>query len=131
MFLKPRAALLPLWAIVGLQLVPGSAQIRAQAQTPVIAPASRAAAGTRADPADPKAQVPPAVYVSPLRTYRGFAEAQVAPWRESNELVRQRGGWRAYAREAHEPDAAPASAASQPAAAAEPAASGHPGHEMK
>lgn len=126
MFLKPKAALLPLWAIAGLQLVLGAAQVRAQAQTPASASAPRAAASTRPDPADPKAQVPAALYLSPLRAYQGFAETPVAPWRETNERVRQRGGWRAYARE---PDAA--QAASQPAAAAKPAASGHSGHEMK
>ncbi len=52
---------------------------------------------TRADPADPKAAVPAARYVSPLSGYRGFAEQELAPWREANDLVRGLGGWRAYA----------------------------------
>ncbi|MDL2339531.1 MAG: hypothetical protein QFE16_16985 [Pseudomonadota bacterium] len=132
MFPKSKAATL-LWAIAGLQLVLVSAPNAAQAQAQATAPASPAPAGARADPADPKAPVPAAPYVSPLRAYQGFAEPQVAPWRETNELVRQRGGWRAYAREAREPDAAKsiAPAASQPASAAKPAPTGHVGHEMK
>ena len=126
---KFKAALLPLWAAAGLQL----ALVTAQAQTPAAAPQMGVATGARADPADPKATVPTALYVSPLRAFQGFAEPQVAPWRETNELVRQRGGWRVYAREAREPDAAPAAApaASRPATAAKPASGGHSGHEMK
>lgn len=129
---KFRAVLLPLWAVAGLSLV----LVPAKAQTPAATPATpqlAVATGTRADPADPKAPVPTTLYVSPLRAYQGFAEPQVAPWRETNELVRQRGGWRAYAREAREPDSAPtaAPAASRPAAAAKPASGGHSGHEMK
>ena len=115
MFPKSKAALLPLWAVASLQLVLGVAQAQAQAAEP----ASLAPASTRPDPADPKAHVPTAPYVSSLRAYQGFAEPRVAPWRETNELVRQRGGWRAYAREAREPDAA------------KPASGGHAGHEMK
>ena len=132
MFPKSRAALLPLWAAAGLQLVLVPAQAQAQAAAPAT-PKSAVAIGTRADPADPKAAVPTSLYVSPLRAYQGFAEPQVAPWLETNELVRQRGGWRAYAREAREPDAAPATApaASRPSAAAKPASGGHSGHEMK
>lgn len=131
MFPKSKAAPLPLWAIAGLQLVLVAAPTAAQVQA--TAPASPAPASARSDPADPKAPVPAALYASPLRAFQGFAEPQVAPWRETNELVRQRGGWRAYAREAREPDV-PASAArgaSQPAPAAKPASGGHAGHEMK
>ena len=131
MFAKSKAALLPLWAIAGLQLALGAAQVRAQAQA--TAPGSSVAASARTDPADPKAQVPAALYVSPLRAYQGFAEPQITPWRETNELVRQRGGWRSYAREAREPDTPPPATprASQLAPAAKPASGGHAGHEMK
>ena len=133
MFSKFKAALLPPWVVVGLQLVLVSEQTSAQAQAQATAPASLAPASARPDPADPKAQVPASLYVSPLRAYQGFAEPQVAPWRETNELVRQRGGWRAYAREAREPDAARPAVpdASQHAPAAKPASAGHTGHEMK
>ncbi len=118
-----------MWAIAGLHLGPAPAQ----AQTPAAAPVAAIAKANRSDPADPKAQVPSALYASPLRAYQTFAEPQVAPWRETNDLVRQRGGWRSYAREAREPDAArPAvPAASQPLPAAKPASGGHAGHEMK
>ena len=90
----------------------------------------------RAEPADPKAAVPALVYRSSLSRYRNFTEPEVAPWRETNEVVRQRGGWRAYAREAREPAPATppspaAPAASQPAATVKPATPGHAGHEMK
>ena len=133
MFPKSKAAPLPLWAIAGLQLALVSAPTAAQAQALATAPASSAPTSARSDPADPKAQVPTALYVSPLGPYQGFVEPQVAPWRETNELVRQRGGWRAYAREAREPDAPQPAArgASQPAPAAKPASGGHAGHEMK
>ena len=133
MFPKSEAAALPLWAIAGLQLVLASASNAAQAQTQAAAPATPSPTSIRSDPADPKARVPATLYVSPLRAYQGFAEPQVAPWRETNELVRQRGGWRAYAREAREPDAPKpaASGASQPMPAAKPASGGHAGHEMK
>lgn len=94
---KFTAALLPALALAGLQFSVAQAQAQADA------PASPATTSTdRRDPADPKAPVPAASYLSPLRAYRGFAEPPVAPWRETNELVRQRGGWRAYAREARE-----------------------------
>ena len=129
MFLNSKAALLPMWAIAGLHL--GLAP--AQAQTPAAPPAAATAKANRPDPADAKAPVPSALYASPLRAYQAFAEPQVAPWRETNDLVHQRGGWRSYAREAREPDTArpAAPAASQPLPAATPASGGHTGHGMK
>ena len=106
---KLTAALLPALAIAGLQFS------LAQAQPQADVPAPPATTPTeRRDPADPKVSVPPALYLSPLRAYQGLAEPPVAPWRETNELVRQRGGWRAYAREAREPEGR-----------------GHVGHETK
>lgn len=132
MFSIPKAASLPALVMASLQLMGAAAQAQPDA---VAAPAALA---SRADPADPKASVPAAAYVSPLRGYQAFAEPQVAPWRETNEAVRQRGGWREYAREIGEPGkaGAPAArpaapAASQPAAPAKPSHSGHSGHPMK
>jgi hypothetical protein len=58
-------------------------------------------------------------YRSALDGYRPFADQSVAPWKESNEAVRNAGGWRAYAREAQEgarqsaKPAAPAASAPQ------------------
>jgi hypothetical protein len=39
---------------------------------------------------------------APLAPYRKHAEAPVQDWRAANDTVAQRGGWRAYSREAHE-----------------------------
>ena len=118
MICKPRAALLPLLALAGLQLTAAHSWAQPSA---AVAPAT---AASRPDPTDPKAPVPAAAYRSPLSAYQGFAVPPVAPWRETNERVRQRGGWRAYAREANEAEA-PRPAASNPAQG------GHAGHPMK
>ena len=128
MFMKPKAALLPMWAVAGLQVMLMLAPV--QAQSPAT-PATTAV--TRLDPADPRAPHPPASYSSPLQAYQRFAEPAVAPWRETNDLVGQRGGWRAYAREASDPNAAQPAApgASQPTSPPKPAAGGHSGHSMK
>ena len=128
MFMKPKAALLPMWAVAGLQMMLVLAP--AQAQAPATTPTT---AVTRPDPADPKAPHTPASYSSPLQAYQRFTEPPIAPWRETNDLVGQRGGWRAYAREASDPGAAQPAApsASQPTSTPKPAAGGHSGHEMK
>ena len=130
MHLKSKAVWLPVWAVTGLQLATGMAL----AQTPATAPAATAAAApTRTDPADPNAPVPAARYRSPFSGYQPYTDTPVAPWRATNDRVRERGGWRTYAREAREPDAATPSAApaSSPAAASQPAPAGHSGHEKK
>lgn len=128
MMATSKAAQLPLWALAGLQLVLGAAQ--AQAPTPTTAPASSTSAPARPEPADPKAPVPAAKYVSPLRAYQGLSEAEIAPWRDTNERVRQR---RPHAHEHQEPDApTPASpGASQTTPAAKPAAGAHAGQDMQ
>lgn len=126
MYPNSKAALLPLWAIAGLQLVFASAHTAAQSQALARAPVSPAPANARPDPADPKVPVPASLYVSSLRAFQGFAEPQVAPWRETNASVRQRG----HAGEVREPDptkpAAPGAA--QPLPVAKPASGGHAGH---
>jgi hypothetical protein len=81
----------------------------------------------RPDPADPRASVPPAVYVSPLRQYQPLREESVASWRAANDQVEKIGGWRAYAKEAQ--DAAPAPAQPVPRQPP-PAHHGHGGHKM-
>ena len=132
---KVAALLLPSVLVAALSLA-GLRVAVAQTGPPADAPAPTLV--QRADPADPKAAVAPSVYRSSLGRYRAFDEPDVASWRETNERVRQRGGWRAYAREASDAAAspsplpsAPAPAASQPAAGAKPAVPGHAGHEMK
>ena len=135
MFCFPKAALLPLSALAAVLsvVVLPFVHSTAHAQTQLPARALEPPSVQRTDPADPKAVIPATVYRSSLSRYQAFTEPDVAPWRETNELVRQRGGWRAYAREAREP-ASPspaASAASQPAPSVKPAMPGHAGHEMK
>jgi hypothetical protein len=56
------------------------------------------AAGTAAaqearqpDPTSPQAKVPPAEYRSAFEGYRPLTEDKVAPWRESNEAVKESG----------------------------------------
>ncbi len=56
------------------------------------------------DPLDPQAAVPELNYRSALETYRRFVDDPPIPWREANETVNRIGGWRAYAREASQPE---------------------------
>ena len=133
MFCFSKAALLPQSALAVALLFAGFPLAYAQAQSPakVLAPLSV----QRADPVDPKAAVPALAYRSSLSRYQAFTEPDVAPWPATNELVRQRGGWRAYAREAREPASATAPSPAAPAASqpanVKPAMPGHVGHEMK
>jgi hypothetical protein len=117
-----KAALLPVCVLAGLHLLPESA--RAQSA----GPATPAEAILTARPAEAAAAVPAALYRSSFSGYRSFSEPVVSPWRETNEQVRQRGGWRAYAREASEPAAASASA---PTTAPPLSGLDHSGHRPK
>ncbi len=89
-------------AITGAAL---AAALTAHAQ-----PASPAA---RPDPLDAQAGVPALNYASSFARYRRMSEAQPIPWREANDAVARIGGWRAYARETQQPDAAGAATPSQ------------------
>ena len=135
MFSISKAALLPTLPCLLAAISMSASLTAAQAQaSPPAQPAS-----VRQDPADPKVAVPPISYRSSFSLYQAFTEPEVAPWRGTNDLVRQRGGWRAYAREAREPNGAqsptpvsPAPPASAPAAT-KPGASpmpAMPGHKM-
>lgn len=62
------------------------------------------------NPADAGSPVPAVVYQSPLADLRRLGTPDVANWRQSNDVVLQRGGWRQYARQAQ----SPASSASSP-----------------
>lgn len=82
----------------------------------------------RPDPLDAQARVPVATHLSALADYRGLGDDQRVPWKVANETVNRIGGWRAYAREAQQPE--PAAAVPRPGAAA-PAdsdAASHRGH---
>ena len=120
MFSSSKAAWLPMCLLAGLHGIPVFAQT---APPPALV--------TAPSPTDATAAVPAATYRSPFTGYQSFAEPAVAPWRDTNELVRQRGGWRAYAREAAEPSVkspSAASAASAPASAPATTHRGHSGH---
>lgn len=80
----------------------------------------------RADPLDAQARVPAVAYQSSLARYRGLGDDTRMAWKEANETVNRIGGWRAYAREAQQPDAAAPAPASAPTAT--PARGGHKMH---
>lgn len=68
--------------------------------------AQPASNGANSDPQDAKASVPPVVYKSSLSTYRVLSDEKVTSWKETNDNVGRIGGWRAYAREAQQPEPA-------------------------
>jgi len=41
-------------------------------------------------------------YRSALEGFQGFADEKAVPWKQANDTVHQRGGWKAYAKEASE-----------------------------
>ena len=87
------------------------------------------------DPANAQAPVPPIQYRSPFRDYRPLGDDKLLSWKASNDEVAKIGGWRVYAKEAREPQAAapvpeptkPAPDALKPSAPV-PAAPVHAGH---
>ena len=91
------------------------------------------AANARANDAAPATGTngePRASYSSPFATYRGYRDEPLRPWRDSNELVRRLGGWKAFAGgqepKLDEREAQPAKAEAQPEPAGSPL--GHSGH---
>ncbi|GGC63526.1 hypothetical protein GCM10011396_08120 [Undibacterium terreum] len=94
---------------------------------------AEAAHSRRADPLDAQASVPPLRYQSTLQTYRPYADSEVSDWKQLNENTGRIGGWRTYAKQAREPDAAQAKPAGKELAApvkpATPEHSGHTGHD--
>jgi len=74
------------------------------AQTPPLAAAVAAAAALTptATPASP-----PLNYHSVFTGYQAFNDQPVAPWRDTNDTVEKKGGWRAYAKEAAQSDVLP------------------------
>lgn len=115
------------WATFALALSATS-----QAQTSAEAP-KPATQRQRAHAADPRVEVPPLIYRSPMLGYRPYADTEPAPWVDTNNNVGRIGGWRVYAKEARQPDAPdmPAAPASVPKSeAAKPQPAGHQGHKM-
>lgn len=74
--------------------------------TAVLSGHAQSAAHTRPDPLDPKANVPALTYQSSFLQYRSLDEVKPVSWRDANDTVARIGGWRVYAREARQPDAA-------------------------
>ena len=97
------------------------------------AAAQPALAGRRPDPLDAGAAVPAVRYESALtRWRRAPAEEPSIPWREANDTAARIGGWRTYAREAQQPDAAPLAPGAGEAAGPgtpRPGPNGHAGHK--
>jgi hypothetical protein len=46
-------------------------------------------------------------YTSPIADYRPYADEKIVSWRAANDKVGQIGGWRAYAKEAQQPENMP------------------------
>lgn len=52
-------------------------------------------------------------YTSPIADYQPFVDEKITSWKSANDKVGQIGGWRAYAKEAQQPDNTPVPAAVQ------------------
>ena len=109
------------------------------------AQAQSAAQATRPDPLNSMASVPALTYQSSFSQYRRLDDSKPISWREANDTVTRIGGWRVYAREAQQPDPAPAAkpvdstsaakptspaSAAPPSEMAKPMPPGHGGHKM-
>ena len=46
-------------------------------------------------------------YLSPIADYQPFVDEKVTSWKAANDKVGQIGGWRAYAKEAQQPENTP------------------------
>jgi hypothetical protein len=46
-------------------------------------------------------------YTSPVADYQPFVDEKITSWKAANDKVGQIGGWRAYAKEAQQPDNTP------------------------
>ena len=87
----------------------------------------------KADPLDASVAVPAVTYESEFSRYRRAGDNKAIPWRESNDTAARIGGWRAYAREAQQPEpasSAPAPVLAKPDSGAMPMPQGHGGHKM-
>lgn len=78
---------------------------QAQGASPPSGPTPAPAA--RPDPLDAKAGVPALSYRSSFSRYRSLSDDKPVSWREANDAVARIGGWRAYAREAQQPESTP------------------------
>jgi hypothetical protein len=98
-------ASLPCWLLLRLRPAALCAvACAAAAQTPP-------SAARKADPLDAAASVPAVAYDSALSRYRRAADDPAIPWRDANDTAARIGGWRAYAREAQQPEPKPKASA--------------------
>lgn len=82
-----------------------------------------------AQPAQSPALQPwPTSFRSAFEGYRPFTEEKALSWKDANDTVGQIGGWRAYAREVQESNAADGTRAAPVAPVAPGAANPHAGH---
>lgn len=105
------------------------------AATAPLAWAQPVASGSNADPQDAKASVPRVIYQSSLAKYRLFSDEELMSWKETNDNVGSIGGWRAYAKEAQQPEPAvdstpPGADRAVPADRAKPIQGRPGGHKM-
>ena len=122
-----------------------SALLTASLLATLAAQAQPAAKAARPDPLDAKASVPALSYESSFSQHRRLGEEKPVSWRDANDTVTRIGGWRVYAREAQQPDPAPAAKpvntspvtkpveatpAAKPNDSAKPVPAGHGGHKM-
>ena len=59
-------------------------------------------------------QIAPAPYRSAMEGYKPYTDEKVIDWKQANDITGRIGGWREYAKEAQQPDAADASAKPAP-----------------
>ncbi len=122
-----------------------SALLTASLLATLAAQAQPAAKAARLDPLDAKANVPALNYASSFTHHRQLGDEKPISWRDANDTVTRIGGWRVYAREAQQPDPAPAAKpgdaapatkpvdaapAAKPNDSAKPMPAGHGGHKM-
>lgn len=84
--------------------------------------------GAKPDPQDAKASVPRVIYKSSFTSYRVLSDGKLMSWKETNDNVGRIGGWRAYAKEAQQPEP-PGADKSAPADSAKPMQGGQGGHK--
>ena len=77
--------------------------------------------GAAAPPSSPSTLPPsavaksaPAPYRSAMEGYRPYTDEKIMDWKPANDATGRIGGWREYAKEAQQPDAADAGAKSPP-----------------
>jgi hypothetical protein len=103
--------------------------LQALAALATLASATAIAAPARAaDPTDPRAEVPPLHHASALDRYRRLSPEPLGDWRAAHDTVARIGGWRAYLREAHAPEAAASASSNRPSGPSQPSSGGHPHH---